>query len=183
MTHSAARWTVILLALLLGGCNYQQGENRPRAGSSSDSDGYQWRSLYRTDVRTIAVPIFTNRDFRQGVEFQLSKAVINQIESQTPYKVVPRERADTILEGEISRIRVREISSDPNSALPQEQTYEVFVNFVWKDLRSGKILTSRRNFNQAAAYYPTLGEGTFVASQLSVEQLALGIVQELQADW
>ncbi|MCS7032800.1 MAG: hypothetical protein NZ561_02265, partial [Phycisphaerae bacterium] len=69
------------------------------------------------------------------------------------------------------------------AAIPQEQLYKITVNFVWKDLRTGKILVERRNFEQTATFYPTLGEGRFVGSQQAAEQLARGIVQELQADW
>jgi hypothetical protein len=157
------------------GCGYTQ--------TGGNSDGYQWRSLYRDDVRTVAVPIFTNRSFRRGVEFSLTKAVINQLEAQSPYKVVPRERADTVLEGEIAAVDIKTISSSPDSGIPQEQLYRVIINFVWKDLRSGRILVERRGYEQTAPYYPTLGEGQFVGSQQNVERLALAIVQELQADW
>jgi hypothetical protein len=31
--------------------------------------GYQWPSLYRSDVHTVAVPIFTNKSYYRGVEF------------------------------------------------------------------------------------------------------------------
>ena len=70
-----------------------------------------------------------------------------------------------------------------NNAIPQEQLYAVTVNFTWKDLRTGRVLVDRRNFRQTTTYYPTLGEGRFVGSQQAVERLALGIVQEMQADW
>lgn len=145
--------------------------------------GYRWSSLYREDVQTVAVPIFTNKDFRRGVELRLSKALVNQLEAHTPYRVAPRERADTILEGEIVRIDVTDLSRDVRANVPQEQLYVVTINFTWKDLRSGRILVERRNFQQTASYYATLGEGEFVGSQQSVERLALAIVQELQADW
>ncbi|MGH7179135.1 MAG: LPS assembly lipoprotein LptE, partial [Tepidisphaeraceae bacterium] len=144
---------------------------------------YQWRSLYREDVKTVAVPIFQNKAFRRGVEFQLSRAVVQQIEAKSPYKVVPKDRADTILEGEITSLRLQDVSDDAQLAIPQEQLYVVTVDFVWKDLRTGRILVERRNFQQTATFYPTLGEGEFVGSQQSVEQLALAIVQEMQADW
>ena len=65
----------------------------------------------------------------------------------------------------------------------QEQLLDITVNFTWKDLRSGRVLVDRRNFRQTTTYYPTLGEGRFVGSQQAVERLALGIVQEMQADW
>src|SRR5438128_12243361 len=87
---AAKRVLPIVLALLLTGCGYH----------AMQSD-YHWSSLYRPDVHTVAVPIFQSTDYHRGVEFQLTKALVNQLELHTPYKVVPRERADTILEGEI----------------------------------------------------------------------------------
>jgi hypothetical protein len=176
--------TVAAAILSLAGCGYSASD--PAVGQSGEVGGlggYQWKSLYREDVRTVAVPIFSNRSFRRGVEFQLTKAIINQLEAQTPYKVVPRDRADTILEGEITDIFIRTYSADPRTGVPQDQFYFVRVNFTWKDLRTGKILADRRRFEQVANYYPTLGEGRFIGSQQNVERLALAIVQELQADW
>ena len=147
---------VTLLALLPTGCGYQQ------SGSSANAPaGYQWSTLYRGDVRTVAVPIFTNKTYYRGVEFNLTKAITSQLEAQSPYKIVAREKADTVLEGEIVRVKLRTVSNDRSSAIPQEQLYSVKVNFIWKDLRSGKILVERKDYEQAAQYYPTLGEGQF----------------------
>src|SRR5437588_9023195 len=95
-----------LAPLLLTGCGYDQSGNY----NATPKNGYQWHSLYREDVQTVAVPIFSNRDFRRGVEFSLSKAVVNQLEAHSPYKVVPRERADTVLEGEIAKVEVATLS-------------------------------------------------------------------------
>lgn len=165
---------IVLLAVVaasLAGCGY-----------SNSSSGYKWQSLYRQDVQTVAVPTFTNRS-EPGVEFKLSSAVVHQVEVLTPYKVVPQERADTILEGEIVRVRSEMVSRSPNTATPQEQLLTVTINFTWKDLRTGRILVQRRNFDQSTTYYPTLGEGPFVGTQQAVERLAVAIVQELQADW
>jgi len=129
------------------------------------------------------VPIFSSKDFNRGVEFEISKALVNQLEANTPYKVVPRERADTILEGEVVSVRTNTLSSDFRSALPQEQLITYTIDFVWQDLRTGRILVQRRGFEQAATYYPTLGEGRFYGRQEAAERLALAIVQELQSDW
>lgn len=161
------------LSLTAAGCGYQGG----------DPGGYSQTTLFRQDVRTVAVPIFESKSFHRGVEFQLTKAIVQQIETTTPYKVVDAERADTVLEGQVVEVALSNISSDSRAAIPQEQLYKVTVNFVWKDLRSGKILVDRRNFEQTSTFYPTLGEGRFVGSQQATEQLARGIVQELQADW
>lgn len=164
---------------LLPGCGYQQNNSTDSSGKSS----YKWASLYREDVSTVAIPIFTNKDFRRGVEFKLSGAVVRQLESHSPYRVAPRDRADTILEGEIVSLDLNTISRDVRTAIPQEQVYVMTVNFRWTDLRSGRILLERKNFQQTAPFYGTLGEGEFVGSQTAVERLALAIVQEMQADW
>jgi hypothetical protein len=161
-----------------GGCGYTQS-NYPGGAS----DGSPARSLYRDDVRTVAVPIFTNRSFERNLEFELSKAVVNCLESATPYKVAPKERADTILEGEITFVDIDTVSNSAFTGTPQEQLMTIRVNFTWKDLRTGRILAQRKRFDQSGTYYPTLGEGRFVGSQQNVERLAVAIVQELQADW
>ena len=81
------RLASLLLAIgMLAGCGY----SRPGDYDHPTKSGYQWHSLYREDVQTVAVPIFTNREYRRGVEFSLSKAVINQLEAHSPYKVVLR---------------------------------------------------------------------------------------------
>jgi hypothetical protein len=168
------------------GCGYSQSDyGFGSAAAPAAAEGAKpGRSLYPQDVRTVAVPIFTNRTFERNVEFNLSKAVVNYIESNTPYKVVPKERADTILEGEITHIEIDTVSNSSTAGgIPQEQLTTIRVNFTWKDLRNGRILTQRQRFDQSGTYYPTLGEGRFVGEQRNVERLAVAIVQELQSDW
>ena len=180
-TSSRAGLTLVVAALFCTGCGYTQANyNENAAAAEADANS---KTLYRDDVQTIAVPIFTNRSFERNVEFDLTKAIVNYIESNTPYKVVAKERADTILEGEITRVYIDTVSNSPISGIPQEQLLTIRVNFTWKDLRTGRILTQRRHFDQSATYFPTLGEGRFVGDQLNVERLGVAIVQELQADW
>ena len=172
----------LLVAIFaIGGCGYHWSDNAT-TGQGPDPD-FQWKGLYRQDVKTVAVPIFTNRTYYRGVEFNLTKAIINQLESRTPYKVAPKEQADTILEGQIIDVEVHTQSRSQTAGIPQEQLYIVIVNFTWKDLRSGKILVARHSFGQTAPYYPTLGEDQFAGSQENIERLGLAIVDELQAEW
>jgi hypothetical protein len=166
-------FAAVLLFAMVGGCSWQSG---------SDS-GWHWGTTYRQDIHSVAVPVFTSKDFRRGVESQLSEALVKKIEEFTPYKVEPKERADTILEGEIVSITPSTLSLNPFTATPQEQEYSIIVDFTWKDLRTGKILVSKINFEQATTYFPYLGEGQYIASQNSVEKLALGIVNEMAGPW
>ncbi len=168
-----------MLAAVLSGCGYQQSG----VYDKNINAGYQWHSLYREDIQTVAVPVFVNRSYRRGVEISLTKAIIQQLEAHTPYKAVAPERADSILEGEIGDAETVTLSNDPLTGLPQEQLYKLVVSFTWKNLRTGQVMVERRGFVQKTRYFPTLGEGQPVGSQDAVERLAMGIVQELQADW
>jgi hypothetical protein len=167
------------MLLCLAGCGYSQsgGESNKQQG------GYHWNSLYREDIQTVAVPIFSTKDFRRGIEFRLTEAVIKQLELHAPYKVVPKERADTILEGQVTAIQVATLSRDFQTNLPREQELVIAVDLTWKDLRTGKILLQRKNLRQDAVFHPPLGEGEFAGAQQAIERFALAIVQEMQADW
>ena len=169
----------ISMLVPLAGCGYSQsgGENNKQQG------GYHWNSLYREDIQTVAIPIFSTKDYRRGIEFRLTEAVIKQLELHAPYKVVPKERADTILEGQVTSVRVGTLSRDFQTNLPREQQLVVTVDLTWKDLRTGKILLQRHGLQQDAVFNPQLGEGEFVGAQQAIERFALVIVQEMQADW
>jgi hypothetical protein len=176
ISHSMKRYLPISLLFLLTGCGFQ-------SGSDSGIGGYHWSSLYRQDIHTVCVPIFTTVDYHRGVEFDLSDALVKKIEEFTPYKVVSRDHADTILEGEIVAIRPEMLSLNPYTATPQEERYTIVVNFTWKQISTGKVLVSRENFEEATSYFPLLGEGQEVAAQNTSEQLAMGIVHEMEAPW
>ena len=65
--------------------------------------GYTTRPVYDCGIRTVRVPIFKNETLRQGLEFELTKAIVREIEAKTPYKVISGEgHADTELTGTIT---------------------------------------------------------------------------------
>ena len=67
---SKAAFCIPLVSIVLAGCGYERAGNY----DATPKGGYQWHSLYREDVQTVSVPIFTNKDFRRGVE-QLLQAL------------------------------------------------------------------------------------------------------------
>lgn len=160
--------------LLLAGCGYQ---------SAGSDKGWHWGSVYRGDIHSVFVGIAKSKDFHRGVEFQLTDALDKKIEEFTPYKIEPRERADTELDIEIVSITPTVLELSPYTATPQEEQYMLVVNFTWKEIQTGKVLASRQSFAQTTTYYPNLGEGQYTASQSAVEGLALGIVNEMEGPW
>ncbi|HUO07741.1 MAG TPA: LptE family protein [Phycisphaerae bacterium] len=147
------------------------------------SCGYTSKPAYNASVRTVCVPIWENHTFRREWEFRLTEAIDKNIEYRTPYKIASRKDADTILTGEIVDIQEGVLTNRYGTDLPRETELTVVVNFVWKDLRSGKILVERKAFNRSATEIPQLGERVTDAEQLAIERLATGIVDQMQSDW
>jgi hypothetical protein len=153
------------------------------ATGSLSGCGYSTKELFPEQYHTVAVPIFENRTFYRGAEFDLSEAMVKQIESRTPYKVVSPKLADTMLTGAITRVEQRTLSRTPDTALPQEQQVSVMVNFEWKDLDTGRTLRSRRGFEGVGRYAPTrpVNDPYQTAQHQAVQTLARDVVSTMQA--
>lgn len=167
--------TVMLLVLLmgLGGC------------ASDPTQGYAAESPYPDDISTVSTPIFTNNTYDRGVEFELADALVKEIEATTPYKVTNSRRASTSLTGTITRVDRESLSRSPRTGLNEEVSYSVTVDFLWRDLRTGKTLVERRDFTTHALYTPSRpnSEPEELARFSSVQQLARDIVDQMRADW
>ncbi len=146
--------------------------------------GYSTAPLHRTDVRTVAVPIFASHEFRRELEFELTKELVKTIEMRTPYKVVQdRTRADTELIGEIVDLVSPVLTEDVASDSPTEVEVTVACWFEWKDLRTGQVLTRRENLRASASYAVAIGETLDSATTEAMRRLAERIVEAMEKDW
>ena len=147
--------------------------------------GYSHQELFPTDVRTVSVPIFDNQSFYQDVEFDLTEALVKEIELRTPYKVTGADRADTILQGEIVSVRQARLSRQEIGNVPQEMEYRITTNFEWKDLRTGKMLRQRQGFQSVGRSIPTgpIFEPLTIGQHEAIQQVAQQIVSIMAADW
>ncbi len=164
LTVVAAGWLVTMGT----GCGYSVGQ----------------RDLFRTNIKTVHVPIFQNKDFRRGLEFQLTEALVKAVELHTPYKTESdKRRADTVLEGEIIEIRQGTLGLDFKTHLPRETQYTVVASFRWKDRRTGKILVQKPLITQSVDYIRPVGENEFQASEEALNDLAERIVENMEKPW
>jgi hypothetical protein len=113
------------------------------AGCASDGHfdvlGYTTVPPYERSIRTVYVPIFENVTFRRGLEFELTRAVIREIEAKTPYKVAScRENADTELLGKIVN-RNKSVILHNKIGEIREGELTLAVELTWKDLRPGHL--------------------------------------------
>jgi len=158
---------LVLACLFLTGCGYSHGGTFPK------------------EIGSIAVPIFENRTPYRDVEFDLTEALIKEIELRTPYKVVRSGDADTLLAGVVTNVDQRVLSRRDVGGLPQEMEISIVVNFEWKHQRTGESLRDRHGFITVGRHVPgrPIGEPFEVARHEAVQQLARDIVAVMRADW
>lgn len=153
--------------------------------ASDPTEGYSFRSTHPDNVRTISVPIFENGTYTRGVEFDLTDAIIKELEARTPYKVTSPERADTVLTGRVRSVEIEQISKSPLTGLSEEVVVTVTIDFEWQDLLSGKPLLRRQSFAGHGLFVPSspTGERIELGKLAAVEQLARDVVAEMRGSW
>ena len=168
---------VVLLAILAaaGGCaSYQIG----------------YPSLFRPDVRTVHVPVFESDSFRRNLGERLTEAVVKEIESRTPYKVVGSTDADSILSGRVVAERKRAVAENTNDDVRDIET-DMTVEVRWIS-RRGEMLMQRSSMplgplnvtiSESAQFFPEAGQSLEVAQQHVIDQLAREIVGQMEVWW
>jgi hypothetical protein len=120
-----ARWTALLLILLLLGCGY-----RPMGAEPPTPQG----------APTLAIPLFANRSTEIGLEAVLAKALINAFAQTRAVRVVPGDKdADLVLEG---KVRSVDNASVAYSSVTQStvRRITVRVDLALKRGENGKVL-------------------------------------------
>jgi hypothetical protein len=156
------------------------------AGCSSDPTmGYSTESTFRKDVATVAIPIFDNTTLARDVEYDLTDALIKEVQTRTSYQIVGRGRADTELLGRITDVKLDQISKSRLTGLGEEVILSVTIDFEWKDLRADRTIVERRDFTGTALFVPSApsGESMEIGRFAVVQQLARDIVAEMRSDW
>ncbi len=161
----AVRWTIALACVtLIAGCaGYQMGN----------------RSLYRTNLRTVHVPMFQSDSLRPDLGEWLTEAVIKEIELRTPYKVVSNPLADSILTGRIMRDSKRVLSENINDE-PRTLIFNAAVHITWID-NCGRIL-AQSVISVGDNFVPEAGQSITSVEGVVIRRLASQIVSEMEAE-
>ena len=177
VTHSVIGFLGCMLLSVVSGCD--------TSGQGEGIAGYRTGSTFPKDVRTVAVPIFENESFYREVEFELTEALIKEIESRTPYKVTAGNVADTVLTGTITSINQDLLSRTETGAIPQELQLVVVASFQWKNQRTGQIVRARSYVEGTGEYIPTasVDQPLAIARHKAVSELAEAIVSIMRDDW
>jgi hypothetical protein len=170
--------------------------------------GYTSKPNYDCSIHTVRIPIFKNNlmgdSVTRGLEFQLTEAVVRQIELKTPYKVVgPNEPADTELTGTITSYAKVLLNRNQLNEV-REAENDLVVAIEWRDLRTGELLSKPHRIGPPPPppppgfpppkdpptlvfakgdFIPELGQTTTTSRQQAVNNMAVNIVSMMELPW
>jgi hypothetical protein len=145
--------------------------------------GYSSSRPFPADVNTVHVEMFQSQVFRHDLEFRLTEAVAKRIEMDTPYRLASRDRADTVLSGELIEIKQGTLGNDFRTDLPRQNASTFVVSYRWQDLRNGKNLVEKERFPHTTTYIRPVGETFFDAAVRGLDGLAERIVNSMESPW
>ena len=172
------RLLLFLPILLLSGCigfsGYQVGS----------------RSLFGQDVRTVYVPMVEADPTRRHLAERLTEAICKRIEERSPYKVVGRPTADSILECRIVS-KSQRVSLVDRYNDPRQKSGQLTLEVRWRDRRSQDLRqfeslswnerTGRVTANDSMV--AEFGHSLLTSEQNQIDRLADQIVGMMESPW
>jgi len=165
----------ILTLLTLGGCaGYRVGAY----------------SLYNDHIKTVYVPMFESESFRKDMAERLTEAVCKRIEERTPYKVVGRPTADSVLQGKLISDSQAVLTKNKYNDVRQKQV-SLYAEVVWVDRRGHELRRSepipwgmvRDGITTSWDMVPEMGDSTVLAQQKAIDRMAEQIVNMMENPW
>ncbi|MFQ5787140.1 MAG: LptE family protein [Thermodesulfobacteriota bacterium] len=144
--------------------------------------GYSTKSLINRKINSIYIPVFDNITFRRGLEFELTKAVKDEIMSKTNLRIVQKDSADTILYGTIKSISENILTQDITDNIV-ESRLTIHVDIRLQDRRTGRVLINESDLKDSAEFVVKRGETIDSAAEEGLAELAKVIVYHLEDKW
>ncbi len=148
------------------------------------------KCLYRSDIRTVHVPIVRNDTFRHDLGVRLSEAIVKAIERRSPYKVTGDPNADSTLRcrvvSESKRVLTETASDDPRALDAGVTVRADWISRNGEVMMQNAIATTEDlaiSFGQDARFVPEAGQSIDTANQEVVEALAERIVSQMELRW
>lgn len=171
------RFLLMIYLLLLSGClglGYQVGS----------------RSLFGQDVQTVYVPVVSADPTRRHFAERLTEAICKRVEERSPYKVVGRPSADSILECRIVE-KNQYVSLVDSFNDPRQKSGMLTLEVQWRDrrsleLRQSETLTWNENSTRVTAsdsMVAEFGHSLLTSEQQQIDRLAEQIVGMMESPW
>jgi Lipopolysaccharide-assembly len=113
--------------------------------------GYSFHGTLPDNIQSIAVPVFTNRTNEPAVEGVITRAVVDAFSTNGRLRVVGREQADSLLEGEVTGYELVSLAFDPSAAVRRYRLL-VTMNLRYRDLRQNRLVFERSGVQERADF-------------------------------
>jgi hypothetical protein len=180
MNKGSAPAFVIAFAFLLGGV------------ALTGCLGYRFgnASLYRSDLRTIHIPVIRSDSFRPELGVLLTEALQKEVEKRTPYKLTQSATADSFLTVRLTSDSKR-VKSEVITDEPRLLETVLTVELSWTDRRGMSLIETRflppgevtHYFAERTDFVPEAGQSIATSFQHAAERLANHIVDQMEARW
>lgn len=133
------------------------------------------------DVRTLAVPIFTNETSRFRIEQRVTAAITREFIERTRFRVTPEPTgADALLKGTIKDVRAGVVAFDLQTGRATTLQVQVLADVVLTDLRTHKVLFANANYTFREQYQISqAGAALFEEEQPALDRLARDLARTL----
>jgi hypothetical protein len=155
-------------------------------GCGSDpSKGWVLGSTYDAGIRTIAIPVVKNATYDREMGYLLTNALIREVETRTPWRVVDETVADTLLEVSVTRVDLKQLSQSRLTKLDQEMAVQLTVDWNWERLDDNTTITGWEGMGTNGLFFPSnpLGEPIELGRLESVQMMARAIVDRMAESW
>ena len=113
--------------------------------------GYTVRGTLPSHIKTVAVPVFRNNTSEPAIEGFITRAVVEAFSTNGRLKVVGSDKADAVLDGEITGYNVYSIAFDQNSNVRQYRL-AVTLNLKMRDVRQNSVLFQQSGVQEQADF-------------------------------
>lgn len=113
--------------------------------------GYSFRGTLPEHIQTVAVPIFVNKTGEPKLGSVLTNGVVEAFSTNGRLRVVRREDADAVLEGEVIGYSVVPISYDSNANVRQYRL-TVTMNLKLLDMKKSAVLFEEHSLSEKADF-------------------------------
>jgi outer membrane lipopolysaccharide assembly protein LptE/RlpB len=130
--------------------------------------GYSFRGTLPEHIQTVAVPVFVNKTGEPKLGSVLTNGVLEAFSTNGRLRVVRREDADAVLEGEVIGYSVVSISYDSNANVRQYRL-TVTMNLKLLDMKKSAVLFEEHSLSEKADF----NVQSAVSQTIAVEETAV----------
>jgi outer membrane lipopolysaccharide assembly protein LptE/RlpB len=136
------------------------------------------------DIKTIAIPVFTNKSTRFRIEQKVAAAVTREFIDRTTFRVTPDPAgADAELKGTINSVHSGVLTFDPNTGRATTFQIQVTADVELIDLHTRKVVFSNPNYTFREQYQVSQSAtALFEEDEPALERLSRDFAHTLVTD-